>query len=308
MSSKHVRRSGHPGIELIDLADEPTGPPGTLPEDTPDRDPAGAKRRLRNPRLKITGAAVAAVAALLVAWQLIPDAPATHDANKPVPPAARRAPVGAARPGTRNTRPDPSTNASIRATTETGTHAGSLGGTAGDCDLTALRADYPDASATATRIRSALVDQIDPRDKHVESPAGQANCLWPDGSDHRELQTVLTWTSGSYQGLIIINVANFDDPAMTGCGIGWSCAPASTKHLHARSAGVIRDTGDRGFGVVVQRKDGQYVSIQAGAQPLIDNDIDPARSLNHFPFGAKKLLPVAVDPRVHLDRTIAPPH
>ena len=304
MNSKHVRRRGHAGIELIDLPDEPAGRLDTLPESAPDHDPGRARRQVRSQRLKFAAAAVTALAALVVAWQLIPTPPASHDANKPVPPPITR--PGDARG---NPHPDPSNNASIKATNAAGTDAmGSLGATSGDCDLTGLRDAYPDAEAIGTGIRSAIVDHLDRRDQHVESPSGQLNCVWPNGTDQRELELVLTWTSRAYKGLIIVNVANFKDPTMTGCGTGWSCAPASSKRVHARSARVIRDTGDRGFGVVVERKDRQYVSIMAGAMPQTNNDIDPTRSLNHFPFAAKKLLAVAVDPRVHLDSMITPPH
>lgn len=304
MSGKNVRRRGR-GIELIDLPDEPTGRPQTLPDAEPDHDPARSKRQLRGQRLKFAGAAVAAVAALVVAWQLIPDTPATHNADKPVPHAPVRPPVGHAK---HHAWTEPSNYASIRATNDPETDAMPLGATSGDCKLSGLSEAYPDAEAIATGIRSAVVDHLDRRDRHVQSPSGQVNCVWPNRSDQRELELVLTWSAGAYKGLIIVNVANFEDPMMTGCGTGWSCVPASAKRAHTKSARMIRDSRDRGFGVVVEREDGQYVSILAGAMPQTNNDIDPTRTLNHFPFAAKKLFTVAVDPRVRLDRMITPAH
>ena len=304
MSSKRTGRRGHPRFELIDLPDEPAGRPDTPPETETGHDSGPTKRQLRSKRLRFAGAAVAAVAALVVAWQLIPDTPPNHNADKPIPHAPVRPPAGSSH---RTTRTEPSNSASIRASNQPETDAMPLGATSAGCKLTGLRDAYPDAEAVATGIRSAVVDHLDHRDRHVES-FGQVNCTWPDGTDQRELEVLLTWTSGSYKGLITIYVANFKDPLMTGCGTGWSCTPASHRRAHARSARVTRDTGDRGFGVVVERNDGQYVSILAGAMPQTNNDIDPTRSLNHFPFAAKKLLAVAVDPRVHLDPMITPPH
>ena len=293
MDGKHQGRRHRPRIELIDLPDEPTGPGTTV--SGPERDGGRAKRRLRGRRVRFIGAAVAAVVALVVAQQLLPGTPTTSNANRPVQAPTTPRPHEAAR---HNARPDPSINASIRATTEDGSEARSLRATAGDCRLAGLREEYPAARAVATNIRSALADRIDPKGKHLQSGTGQVNCIWPGGTDRREVQLILTWTSGAYRGLIFVNVANFDDPTMTGCGTGWSCTRASARHLHAKTARIIRDTGDRGFGVVVERTDRQYVSIEAGAASTDNNAIDPTRSLSRFPFAARKLLTVAVDPRV----------
>ncbi|MBO0813065.1 MAG: hypothetical protein J2P23_13620 [Microlunatus sp.] len=225
-------------------------------------DLARARRRLRNRRLRVAGVAAAMVATVVLAWQGLP--------------GSHQTPPGPQRP---------------RA-------AGLHGTTSAGCRVPGLRASYPGAGGTATGIRSALVAHLDPKDHHVERPGTQLNCLRPDGSIRREVQSILSWVAGSDSGVIIVNVANFDDPAMTGCGTGWRCFTTPTRARQTTWAYIVRDTGDRGFGVVVRRQDGQYVSIQAG-MVMRPHDIDLV-AVEHFPFGARDLLAVAVDPQVSL--------
>ncbi|GAB3917717.1 hypothetical protein GCM10011575_41660 [Microlunatus endophyticus] len=260
----------------------------TLPAGTSYTDPRQdlfrAKKHVRGKRWRVAAAVVSVVAAVVLAIQLVPGRVGYQDAHVAAPvPANPRA--GASR---------------------------QYDGSGGVCDDGGyLQGRYPNFYWVATGIRSALGARLDPTNTHLEDPGTRLTCMYPPEPDQQQVQEILTWTTSSGHGVIIVNVANFDSRTLSACGTDWICTPAPTSERDTESAQITRtapaSTDSKSFGVLVTRDDGQHIGIQAYYAANTDDAGDPIRPVKQFPFDSNDLLKVAVDPRVNLNRE-APKH
>lgn len=174
---------------------------------------------------------------------------------------------------------------------------------AGPCDE-ALGARGTDLYQIRAGIRAAVGAQLDPHSKHLEPGVANLICSSTQQPGQLVAQSILTWTDGSRTGLIIVDLAKFDSPHMSGCGFDQSCTPAPTRAGIERAQftrNIPRIDDNPSFGVVVARRDGEYISIEAESAENTDSVGDPIDGIKHFPFDADDLLKVAADARITLD-------